>query len=109
MGALLSHNFVKDRLPRDHNVATLAVQLDHANLKFLPFHGIEVVRWLHVYLRAGKECKRAAQIHREPALDAFYDAPLDGALLLVGLLARPHGLPSLGVRLRERWFSLLVL
>ena len=108
-GALIGDNFVEDSLARDHNVSALTVQFDYAHLNLLPFHGIEIVRRLNVYLRAGKKCHSTVQIHREPALDALHNASFNRALLVVGLLNCLYRLQALGLDMRELGISLFGL
>src|SRR5262249_39680509 len=109
LAALFGQNLVENGFARDHDVAALAVQLDDAHFNLLPFHGIEIVRRLHIHLRAGKKRNRAAQIYREPAFHPLHDASFDHALVVVGFFDRLHRLQTLGLQVRELGITLFRL
>ncbi len=98
---LLGVLLFEEDLARQHDVAALLVDLDHAHPELLPLERVEVAHRTHVDLAAGQE-RADADVHREAALDPLDDAADDdfafgkGALDLVpdlhllGLLARQH-------------------
>src|SRR6185503_1622414 len=97
---LLGVLFFEERLARQHDVAALLVDLDHAHPELLPLQRVEVPYRTHVDLRAGKE-RADADIDREPALDALDDAADDDLAIGIGLLDLVPDLHLLGLLARE--------
>src|SRR5581483_114456 len=82
---LLGLLFFQKLFARNHNVATLLIQLDDGNFENLPFDAVQVTDGAQIHLRAGKKRLCSLDVHGEPALDTFHDHGLDGLLLVVGL------------------------
>ena len=97
---LLGVLFLEQRLAREHDVAALLVDLDHAHAQFLAAQRVEVAHGTHVDLRAGQE-RADADVHREPALDPLDDAADDDLALGIGLLDFVPDLHLLGFFARE--------
>src|SRR3954464_14391031 len=77
---LLGVLFLEQRLAREHDVAALLVDLDHAHAQFLTAQRIEVPDRPHVDLRSRQE-RADADVYGETALDAFDDAADDDLAL----------------------------
>ncbi len=75
----------EERLAREHDVAALLVDLDHAHAQFLSAQRVEIADRPHVDLRSGEE-RADADVDRQSALDPFDDAADDDLPLDVGLL-----------------------
>src|SRR5262245_25483544 len=82
---------LEDRLAREHDVAALLVDLDHAHAQLLALEAVQVAHRPHVDLAAGQE-RPHPDVDGEAALDPFDDAAGDDAALLVGAL---HLVPDL--------------
>jgi hypothetical protein len=105
---LLRVLFLEQHLARQHDVAALLVDLDDAHAQFLPAQGIQIPHRPHVDLRSRQE-RAHADVHGEPALDAFDDAADDHLAFLVGLLDLVPDLHLLGLLTREDNVSLAIL
>ncbi len=97
---LLGVLFFEERLARQHDVAALLVDLDHAHAQFLAAQRVEVPHGTDVDLRTGQE-RADADVHREPALDPLDDAADDDLALGIGLLDLVPDLHLLGFFARE--------
>src|SRR5687768_15951197 len=98
---LLGILLFKEHLAREHDVAALLVDLDHAHAELLPLQRVEIAHRSNVDL-AARQKRADANVHREAALDPFHDAAdhdfafgkgaldLVPNLHLLGLLARQH-------------------
>src|SRR3977135_3806967 len=80
-----SRSALEERLARQHDVAALLVDLDHAHAQFLAAQRVQVAHGTDVDLRSGQE-RADADVHRETALDALDDAADDDLALGIGLL-----------------------
>src|SRR5688572_1846440 len=97
---LLGVLLLEERLARQHDVAALLVDLDHAHAQLLPAQRVEIADRPHVDLRAGEE-RADADVHGEAALDALDDAADDHLLVGVGLLDLVPDLHLLGLLARQ--------
>src|SRR6266550_9243535 len=97
---LLGVLLFEERLAREHDVAALLVDLDHAHAQLLAAQRVEIPHGAHVDLAAGKE-RADADVHRESALDALDDAADDDLALGVGLLDFVPDFHLLGFFARE--------
>src|SRR5260370_1363038 len=73
-----------ERLAREHDVASLLVDFDHAHAQFLPAQRVEVANGADINLRTREE-RAHANVDRKAALDAFDHAADDDFPLDVGL------------------------
>ena len=97
---LLGVLLLEERLARQHDVAALLVDLDHAHAQLLPAQRVEVPDGTHVDLRSRQE-RADADVHRQPALDPLDDAADDDLALGIGLLDLVPDLHLLGFFARE--------
>src|SRR6266849_1686910 len=97
---LLGVLFLEQRLARQHDVAALLVDLDHAHAELLPAQRVEISDGTHVDLRSGQE-RADADVHRETALDALDDAADHDLALGIGLLDLVPNLHLLGFFTRQ--------
>src|SRR6266851_874915 len=97
---LLGVLFLEQRLARQHDVAALLVDLDHAHAELLPAQRVEISDGTHVDLRSGQE-RADADVHRETALDPLDDAADHDLALGIGLLDLVPNLHLLGFFTRE--------
>src|SRR6185295_8434243 len=91
---------LEERLTREHDVAALLVDLDHAHAQFLAAQGVQVAHGTDVDLAAGQE-RADADVHRESALDPLDDAADDDLALGIGFLDFVPDLHLLGFFARE--------
>ena len=75
----------ENRAAADHDVAALAIELQHANFKFAALPLIQFVHRPEIGLRCGKECPNA-DVHHQAALDAVHHLPGHIGLVAVGLV-----------------------
>jgi hypothetical protein len=92
LGALLGAGFFEDGPARDDDVAPRTVHLQDGEGLFLVHQRADVAHGADVHLRARQEGRRAAQIHREAALDAADDGAGDRLLGFELLLQTVPGL-----------------
>src|SRR5207248_7966716 len=105
---LLGVLLFEQRLARQHDIAALLVDLDHAHAQLLAAQRVEIANRAHVDLGAWQ--KRAhADVDGEPALDALDDAADDDLTLCVGLLDLVPDLHLLGFFAREHDVALAIL
>ena len=97
---LLGVLLLEERLARQHDVAALLVDLDHAHAQFLAAQRVEVPHGTDVDLRSGQE-RADADVHRESALDPLDDAADDDLAFRIGLLDFVPNLHLLGFFARE--------
>ena len=97
---LLGVLLLEERLARQHDVAALLVDLDHAHPQLLAAQRVEVADGTDVDLRARQE-RADADVHREAALDALDDAADHDLALGIGLLDLVPDLHLLGFFARE--------
>src|SRR5579863_576662 len=88
-------------LARDHDVATLLVELDNGNFNRLAFHAVQITDGAQIDLRARQERVCAVDVHGQAALDAVDHDRLDGLLLVVGLLDLFPCMDALRLLVRE--------
>src|SRR5438067_11870707 len=97
---LLGVLFLEQRLAREHDVAALLVDFDHAHAQFLSAQRVEVSHRTDVDLRPGQE-GADADVDRQAALDPLDDAADDDLALGIGLLDLVPNLHLLGFFARE--------
>ena len=97
---LLGVLLFEQRLAREHDVAALLVDLDHAHAQLLAAQRVQVPDRTHVDLRSGQE-RADADVDGEAALDAFDDAADDDLALRIGLLDLVPNLHLLGFFARQ--------
>ena len=97
---LLGVLLFEERLARQHDVAALLVDLDHAHAQLLAAQRVEVPDRTHVDLRSREE-RADADVHGEAALDPLDDAADDDLALGIGLLDLVPDLHLLGFFARE--------
>ena len=82
--------FFENRAAADHDVAALAIELQHANFEVAALPLIEFVQRPQVHLRGRQECANA-DVHHQAALDAVHHFPGHMRFVAVGLVeVRPH-------------------
>ena len=97
---LLGVLLFEERLAREHDVAALLVDLDHAHAQFLAAQRVQVPDGTHVDLRSGEE-RADADVHGEAALDPLDDAADHDLALGIGLLDLVPNLHLLGFFARQ--------
>src|SRR5258708_22934444 len=97
LGALAGVFFFQNRFARNHNVAALLVQLDHADFNLLALQHVEVADRMYVHLGTRHE-RFYADVHLNSSLDPLHDLSFDrslGQMRLVNLFPYPHALRAL--------------
>src|SRR5579864_2056758 len=105
---LLGVLLFEQRLPRQHDVAALLVDLDHAHPQLLAAQRVEVADRTHVDLRAGEE-GADADVHGQATLDALDDAADHDLAVGIRLLDLVPDLHLLGFFARQDDVALAVL
>jgi hypothetical protein len=98
----------EDGLAREHDVAALLVDLDHAHAQLLALEAVQVAHGADVDLAAGQE-RAHADVDGEAALDALDHTAGDDAALHVGALDVVPHLHLLGLLAREHDVAVAVL
>src|SRR6266849_1134886 len=88
-------------LTRDHDVATLLVELDDGDLDGLALHAVQITDGAQIDLRPWQKSAGAHDIDGQPALDAIDDDGLDGLPLVVRFLNFVPGMNALRLLVRE--------